>query len=377
LVWRQFHVHHRLPATGTYAEEVSRRVDHQRWLGRLLFGLTESDGFSYMNSRHLLDPQVAAAVDQLPRLPQAQENLHSRRAAYAQLMDALLPLLPAIPGIDASEHHAPGNAGEPPVRLLVYRPQQPAQTLPALLWIHGGGYVDGRADWDEYLAKALVRDVGCCVVSVDYRLAPETAFPGAVEDCHAALCWLQASAREMHIDPHRIGVAGVSAGGGLAAALALLARDRGGPALCFQALLQPMLDDRSALEESRHPFAGEFIWTRENNHFGWSALLGHAPGEAGTSPYAAAARADSLRDLPATFISVGALDLFVEENIEYARRLIQEGVPTELHVHPGACHAFQFLAPTCPAAQLHEHNLIAALRLALGTVDDSRGNNKT
>lgn len=330
-----------------------------------------------MSSRDLLDPQLAAVVDQLPRLPLSRENLHVRRAAYAQLMDVLLPQLPAISGIDVTEHHAPGNSGEPRVRLLMYRPQLQGRTLPALLWIHGGGYVDGRADWDEHVAKSLVRNVGCCVVSVEYRLAPETTYPGAIEDCHAALCWLQASAAELDIDPQRIGVAGISAGGGLAAALALMARDGGGPALCFQALIQPMLDDRSVREENRHPFAGEFIWTREHNHFGWSALLGHEPGGVHTSPYAAAARACSLGGLPATFISVGALDLFVEENIEYARRLIREGVPTELHVHPGACHAFQFLAPTCPAAQLHEHNLIAALRLALGTVGDTGGNNQT
>jgi acetyl esterase/lipase len=329
-----------------------------------------------MTSHHLLDPQLAAVVDQLPQLPLARENLHARRAAYAQLMDVLLPQLPVIDGIDVTEHYAPGNAGEPPVRLLVYRPQEQVQRLPSLLWVHGGGYVDGRADWDEHVAKSLVRDVGCCVVSVDYRLAPETTFPGAIEDCHAALCWMQASAGELDIDTHRIGVAGISAGGGLAAALALMARDRGGPALCFQVLLQPMLDDRSVLEENRHPFAGEFIWTREHNHFGWSALLGHEPGGATTSFYAAAARADSLRGLPATFISVGALDLFVEENIEYARRLIREGVPTELHVHPGACHAFQFLAPTCPPAQLHEQNLITALRLALGTAGHIPGNNQ-
>jgi acetyl esterase/lipase len=326
-----------------------------------------------MSSRHLLDPQLAAAVDQLPRLPLARERPHARRAAYAQLMDVLLPQLPAIAGIDVTEHHAPGNAGAPLVRLLVYRPQRQARTLPALLWIHGGGYVDGRADWDEHVAKSLVRDVGGCVVSVDYRLAPETPYPGAIEDCHAALRWMHASAGELDIDLRRIGVAGISAGGGLAAALALLARDRNGPALCFQALLRPMLDDRSVLEENRHPFAGEFIWTREPNHFGWSALLGDEPGATNTAPYAVAARAESLQGLPATFISVGVLDLFVEENIECAHRLIRESVPTELHVHPGACHAFQFLTPTCHAAQLHEHNFIAALRQALGTVNDTSG----
>lgn len=315
-----------------------------------------------MSTGHLLDPQLAAAIEQLPRmLPLTAQTLNQRRVDYARLMDGLLPLLPHVAGVDVGEHFIVAGTA-PAVRVLVYRPQHAAQRLPALLWIHGGGYVDGRADWDDYLARSLVSDVGCCVVSVDYRLAPETPFPGAIEDCYAALSWMHNHAGELGIDPKRIGVAGVSAGGGLAASLALLARDRGELHVSFQALLQPMLDDRHALDAYHHPFAGEFIWTQAHNHFGWSALLGHEPGKADVSPYAAAARAESLEGLPPAFIDVGALDLFVEENIEYARRLIRAGVPTELHVHPGACHAFQFLAPDGALAKAHQYNFINALR---------------
>jgi acetyl esterase/lipase len=154
---------------------------------------------------------------------------------------------------------------------------------------------------------------------------------------------------------------GESAGGGLAAALALLARDRREHSLAFQHLIYPMLDDRTCVAKNPHLFAGEFLWTAHNNAFGWSALLGAAPGSANVSPYAAAARADDLSGLPPTFISTGALDLFLEEDMEYARRLIRQGVPVELHVYPGAYHAFDFLTNARIAAAARRDSL-AALR---------------
>lgn len=318
-----------------------------------------------MRMNHLLDPELAAVLDQLPAISVNPETLLEVRAMRAQQMEAYLATLPGFPGVEVSERHAPGNVGAPDVRVLVYRPVESEQTLPALLWMHGGGYVSGRADWDGFAAKRIVSALGCCVVSVDYRLAPETTFPGPLEDCYAALQWLHGNASELRIDPARIGVAGASAGGGLAAALALLARDRGQVMVRFQALLQPMLDDRTARDSYHHPFAGEYIWTKEYNHFGWSALLGREPGGDDLSPYASPARAESLADLPPTFINVGSIDLFVEESIEYARRLIRDGVSTELHVYPGACHAFQALAPSCAAAKANDNDFITALRHGL------------
>ena len=157
---------------------------------------------------------------------------------------------------------------------------------------------------------------------------------------------------------------GESAGGGLAAALALLARDRGEYSIAFQHLIYPMLDDRTGTE-TPHPYAGEYLWTPANNMFGWSALLSVAPGSAGVSPYAAAARAADLAGLPPAFIATGALDLFVEEDIEYARRLIRAGVPVELHVYPGAFHGFD-LSPDARVAQEARRISVAALRRALG-----------
>ena len=172
--------------------------------------------------------------------------------------------------------------------------------------------------------------------------------------------WTFANAGELGVDTKRIGVMGESAGGGLAASLALMARDRGEYALAFQHLIYPMIDDRTCVREP-HPFAGEFIWHAHNNHFGWSALLGHEPGGESVSAYAAAARAEDLRGLPPTFLSTAALDLFVDEDVDYAQRLIRAGVPTELHVWPGAFHGFD-LAGGTPVADAARRASNEALR---------------
>jgi triacylglycerol lipase len=186
----------------------------------------------------------------------------------------------------------------------------------------------------------LVAELGCVVCSVDYRLAPEHPYPAPVEDCYSALGWLHEQADALSIDRSRVVIKGESAGGGLAAALALLARDRGGPAIAFQHLTYPMIDDRTCVDPDPHPYVGEFVWTPERNHFGWTALLGRPPGGKDIPAYAAAARATDLSGLPPTFISVGALDLFLEENLEYGRRLTRAGVAVEMHVYPGAFHGF-------------------------------------
>lgn len=190
----------------------------------------------------------------------------------------------------------------------------------------------------------MAAELGCVVVSVDYRLAPETPHPGPIEDCYAALKWLHNNADELGVERKRLAVAGSSAGGGLVAALALLARDRGEIPLAFQCMNAPMLDDRTVLVDPPHPYTGEFIWVREASRFGWTALLGQEPGGDELLPYAAAARAENLEGLPPAFIAVGALDLFLEEDMEYARRLTRAGVPTELHVYPGTFHGYQMVA---------------------------------
>lgn len=293
-----------------------------------------------MTSRHLVDPELAPILDYIPASPLTNENLKQVRA-----MSARPPAdLPQFAHLSLSERFIPGPEAAADVRVLICMPPSAQEAVPALLWLHGGGYVMGSADAEEVMVKTIVSAVGCAVVAVDYRLAPETPYPGPLEDCYAALKWLSTHAGELGIDPRQIAVGGSSAGGGLAAALALLARDRGELPLIFQFLIAPMLDDRTCVTEHPHPYTGEFIWTREANRFGWRSLLGKEPGEPDVSPYAAAARAENLEGLPATFINVGALDLFLEEDLEYARRLIRAGIPTELHVYPGAYHGFRMVA---------------------------------
>lgn len=204
--------------------------------------------------------------------------------------------------------------------------------------------------------RQLAVDVGCIVVSVDYRLAPETPAPGAVADCYAALLRLHGTAAARGVDPDRIAIGGESAGGGLAASLAMLARDHCQVTPVLQLLTYPMIDDRTGRAGNPNPYTGEFVWTAATNQFGWQALIGDTP-----SPYAVPARAASLSGLPPACITVGALDLFLEEDIEYAKRLRSAGVPTELHVYPGAYHGFDAFAPQSGGAKAVRRDLMAAL----------------
>jgi triacylglycerol lipase len=290
------------------------------------------------STRHLVDPQLLALLDTMPSVELNAETVALMRAA-----PMVFPVRPEdVARTEKSAHASPGRDGGPEVPVIVYRPVGAKGALPCILHIHGGGYVLGSAAASEAAHRPLAADLGCCIVTVDYRLAPETPHPGPVEDCYAALAWVVENAEALKIDPARIGVMGESAGGGLAAGLALLARDRGEYALAFQHLIYPMIDDRTVTHADPHPHVGEFVWTSQRNHFGWRSLLGAEPGGEGISPYAAAARAEDLAGLPPTFIATGALDLFLEEDLEYARRLTRAGVAVELHVYPGAYHGFQW-----------------------------------
>jgi acetyl esterase/lipase len=309
-----------------------------------------------VKSRYLVDPDLLEVFDTLPRIEFSAELLPAIRAGGLPLqMD------PVAVDVDVARRKVPGPQGAPEVEIAIYTPRNRSGAMPCIFHIHGGGYVVGTTAALEPIHRSLAAAAGCCIVSVEYRLAPETRFPGAIEDCYAALSWLFAQAGSLGVDGARVGVMGESAGGGLAAALALLARDRREHKLTFQHLIYPMLDDRTCVTRSPHPFAGEFLWTPHNNSFGWSSLLGVAPGSQDVSPYAAAARATDLSGLPPTFISTGALDLFVEEDMEYARRLNRAGVPVELHVYAGAYHAFDVLT-NAPIAAAAKRDSLAALR---------------
>ncbi len=291
-----------------------------------------------MSSRHLVDPELIAFLEAFPTLDVSAENLpairEARNAALAQL-----PPLPA--SVLVEEVYVPAAQGAPDVRVKLYRRKEGAGgPRPAILHLHGGGYVMGNPEFMGPICALWADVFDAVVVAPAYRLAPETHYPGNIEDAYSVLAWAWQQAGALGIDTGRMAVAGESAGGGLAAALALLVRDRADYRFCHQQLIFPMLDDRTAIRTDLSPVFGEFVWNNRSNHFGWTSLLGQPPGSPNVSPYAAAARAESLAGLPPAFISTGALDLFTEENLDYARRLMAEGVPVELHVYPGAPHAF-------------------------------------
>jgi acetyl esterase/lipase len=234
--------------------------------------------------------------------------------------------------------------GDPDVLIRIHGPAGAEGDLPCVYSIHGGGYVIGSFTMDDPLFDAWCPKFGCVGVSVEYRLAPETPFPGPLEDCYLGLKWVYEHAGELQIDPAQIGVHGTSAGGGLAAALALLARDRGEIPLRYQLLDCPMLDDRQTTPSSQ--LDDLYVWNRDSNAFGWRSYLGDLYGTPSVPAYAAAARATNLAGLPPAYVCVGAVDGFRDEDVEYATRLNQAGVPTELHVVPGAPHGIAMFPDT-------------------------------
>jgi len=278
-----------------------------------------------------LHPDMARLVETMGVMPMTDERLATVRAVELGSVTS--------PHVDQHDHVVPGD---PEVGVRVYRPAGVEGRLPGLLWIHGGGYVVGNPAMDDEKLHRLCTDLGLVAVSVDYRLAPETPYPGPLEDCYRALQWAFESAGSLGIDVARVGIGGSSAGGGLAAGLALLARERGGPPLRFQLLDCPMLDDRQVTWSSQQD--DRPIWSRESNTYGWRAYLGDLYGRDDVPPTAAPARATDLSGLPPAYVSVGTVDGFLDEDVDYALRLNHAGVPTELHVYPGACHGYHYAA---------------------------------
>ncbi len=310
-----------------------------------------------MREHPLIDPELRPGLDTMRDRPVNGATLADLRRERAREAAEAPPPNPALATLAV---HALGPVS---VRLFTPVGGDPDLLHPALLHLHGGGYVMGSAAGADAEKAALCAELASVIASVEYRLAPETPHPGPVEDAYAALRWLHDNAAALRVDRTRIAVGGESAGGGLAAALALLARDRGEIGLVFQHLMYPMLDDRTVTADP-HPFTGDLVWTRDDNRFAWTSLLGAEPGGADVSPYAAPARAADLSGLPPAFIAVGTLDLFIDEDIEYARRLIRAGVPTELHVFPGAYHAFDQIT-SARSALVARNRSRSALRGAL------------
>lgn len=257
----------------------------------------------------------------------------------------------------------PGPEGAPDVALRLYRPRESTQPMPALFWIHGGGHIIGSPLQDERTNIAFVRNLGITVASVTYRLSPEHPAPAALEDAYAGLTWLFANAEERGVDASRIAVGGASAGGGIAAGLVLLAHDRRDVSPAFQLLIYPMLDDRTVLRDDLDTSTVR-VWSPGSNRYGWTSYLGHEPGSPATSEYAAPARREDLSGLPPTWIGVGTLDLFHDEDLDYAQRLADADVATEVLLVHGAFHGFDALFKRTEVAKEFWRAQARALRAA-------------
>jgi acetyl esterase/lipase len=283
-----------------------------------------------------------------------------------------LPPLEKSPEVLVTSHMIKGPESE--LLVKIYEPQnRKNEKLPAVFWIHGGGFVLGHPDGDDGLCECFVKEINCVVVSINYRLAPEHPYPAAIEDCYAGLKWTADYAEKLKIDASRIVIAGASAGGGLTAALALMARDRGEIKVAFQAPLYPMIDDRN-ITPSSYEINEENIptaWNREANVAAWNMYLrNNTDGE--VSPYAAPARAKDLSGLPPAYTFIGLLDPFRDETIEYVARLAQAGVPVEFHLYPGCFHGFDSIFNDVEISRQARNQFISALSRGLNKLIRNR-----
>ena len=300
-----------------------------------------------------VDPELRRVI---PLLPDFGTVDHATLPEFRALLTGE-PVEPGVyGGVRVERITVPGA---PPVPALLYRPVGDTGPRPALLNIHGGGYICGNIDREHGDMLALAELLGCVILSVGYRLAPEHPWPAPSDDCLAGLAWLHASAADLGIDRARIAVRGVSAGGGLAAGLGLRARGNPELAIAYMMLVYPMLDDRTA----GTPSTGHYVWPLAANRFGWASLLG----ELAADPPAEAvpARAADLTGFPPTFLAVGDIDLFAGENLAFAQALLAAGVPTELHLYPGAYHGF-VLVTAAGCAQAFARDANGALARAFG-----------
>jgi len=302
------------------------------------------------------DAELAPWVSMMPQLDLT--DLTAARQELAELL-AAAPPAPPIGDLTVQDRTIPGPDGAPDVAVRVYTPRGATGVLPGLLYIHGGGFVVGSVEQEDGTARAIADGANAVVVSVEYRLAPEHPHPAPLEDCYAALTWLAKNTAELGVEPTRLAVGGTSAGGGLAAATALLARDRGGPELCLQYLGIPELDDRLTTP-SMTAYSDTPIWHRPNAELSWQAYLGGADADG----YAAPARMADLSGLPPAYVNVCQFDPLRDEGIEYAQRLAQTGIPTELHLYPGTFHGSSLIADAAVSARMGA-DTVAGIRALL------------
>jgi acetyl esterase len=316
----------------------------------------------------MIDPELAAIIDLLPKMDLVDPV--AARRAFQEMLAGITFDIAGIETLDIEDRVVPGHEGDADAAVRVYRPKRPAAgaRLPGVVMIHGGGFVIGSVEVEHAGAAAMAISTGAVVVSVDYRLAPEHPYPAGLHDCYAALRHLHDEADALGVDPGRVALAGTSAGGGLAAATALLARDRGGPPVCFQLLHIPELDDRLQTG-SMQAFVDSPMWNRPLAEQSWRAYLGPLYGTDDVPAYAAPARAADLSGLPPAYVSTAENDPLRDEGITYAQRLLQAGVSVELHQFPGTFHG-SAVVTTAAVSRRAQRESVLVLRQALGVEDD-------
>jgi len=312
-----------------------------------------------MNTKHLVDSEIREFCTTFPVHDFTDDVMPALREGMASMLGEIgEPPKTVI----REKVTMPGYKGAPDVSGYLYKPRQPKNNAPAYLHIHGGGMIVGAPEHTDERCARICNTFGITVLSTSYRLAPENPYPAALHDCYAALSYLHSLAKTLDIDTTHIAIGGESAGGGLAASLAIFARDQGEYAICHQQLVFPMIDNRTgAADYEIDPNLGEFIWTRENNQYGWASYLGDTPVEKAIIP----ARTESLAGLPPAWIGVGDLDLFFTENKRYAQSLIDADISITFDVYRGAPHGF-YLAPESNLSRIFEIDFMNALARGLG-----------
>jgi len=308
-------------------------------------------------------PELRAAA--MPFYQPNQESQWSDEGLAKMRASRATPETPWLTDVPVEQLKVPVGKGHPDVTIYIINAKAGTRR-PGILHTHGGGYILGSARSEVTYEQGIAKELDCVVVTVEYRLAPETTYIGSVEDIYAGLTWMHQNSARIGLDPTRLAVMGESAGGGLAARLAITARDRGQVPLCAQILVYPMLDDRTGSTIQLPPWIGAVLWTPAANRFGWKSFLGMSPGGSDVPAAAVPARVSDLSRLPPAFIGVGSVDLFMREDIEYGRRLIEAGVPVALDVVPGAFHAFDRIAPDTDLARRFTREKMNALRKAFG-----------
>ena len=314
-----------------------------------------------MSIEKRIDPKsnipLKALKKKLPRGINGIKDIKERRRVLHENVQKMKAVFPPSSNIVRQNHFTGREKSEENLKLRSYRPKGKKGILPCLYYIHGGGMIMGTVENDDVNASHLSEQLGVIVVSVDYRLAPEDPYPAQINDCYNGLLWIESQKESLQIDTSKIVLYGQSAGGGLVIATAMMVRDKGGPEIKFQMPIYPMLDDRHETPSS-HEIVDIGVWDRDASIEAWKYYLGGRDADA----YAAPSRATSLEGLPPTYIDVGELDLFRDENILFAQRLLQASVATEFHLYPGAYHASENFAPEADLSKAIWSNRIKALK---------------